>query len=104
MVPSFTTVSAAGASATLEVQALSPSWIVVDELVLYRDGAPIETVIGTQATFTLEADADASFIVVAQGSAPMGGVWGSKTPWALASAILLDVDQDGWKAPHGSLD
>ncbi len=52
----------------------------------------------------LEAEADASFVVVAQGSTPMGGVWGSKTPWALASAILLDVDQEGWNAPNGSLD
>lgn len=91
-------------SASLEVQALSPSWVLVDELVLYRDGLLVETVPGTQATFTLAAEADASFVVVAQGSTPMGGVWGSKTPWALASAILLDVDQDGWKAPHGLLD
>ncbi len=78
--------------------------IVVDEIVLYRDGLVVESVAGTQATFALEAEADASFVVVAQGSTPMGGVWGNKTPWALASAILLDVDQDGWKAPHGSLD
>ena len=83
---------------TLEVEVLAPSWIVVDELRLLRDGEVVETVTGTQASFELDPDQDALFVVEAVGSQAMSPVSGS-TPWALSGPILFDRDADGWVAP-----
>lgn len=85
--------------ATLDVQTRAPSWIQVDRLVLLRDGEPVETVLGSEATFSLDADVDASFIVVAEGDQPMAPVFSNRTPWAMSSPILLDLDGDGWEPP-----
>lgn len=82
---------------TLTVNTLAPSWIIVDRLVLYRDGLPIETVQGTTATFTLNPEADATFVVIAEGDTPMPIF--EDTPWAMSSPIWLDVDGNGWTAP-----
>jgi hypothetical protein len=83
---------------TVTVQALSPSWITVDRLVLWRDGAPVETVNGTSATFTLAPEADAVYVVVAEGDQPMVPVTGH-TPWAMTAPWRVDVDGDGFEPP-----
>ncbi|MFT7519456.1 MAG: hypothetical protein ACI9MC_001598, partial [Kiritimatiellia bacterium] len=83
----------------LTVQALSPSWIVVDRLILFRDGAPVQTVLGTSATFELRPDDDASYVVIAEGDQPMGGTYGGTKPWAMSSPIRVDVAGDGWTPP-----
>jgi hypothetical protein len=83
---------------TLTVQAKSPTWIKVDRLVLFRDGAPIETVTGTTATFTLDPEKDAAYWVIAEGDTPMQPIW-SFTPWAMSSPIRLDTAGDGWEPP-----
>ena len=86
------------APATLEVEAFAPSWIVVDRLLLLRDGVEVARADGTTATFELAPDADAAYVVIAEGDRPMLPVSGN-TPWALASPILVDLDGDGWDAP-----
>ncbi|MFT4623160.1 MAG: hypothetical protein ACI8PZ_001816 [Myxococcota bacterium] len=91
-----------GPGTTVEVEARSASWIGVDRLHLLRDGEIIETVDGTSATFDLDADRDASFVVIAEGDAPMAPISG-RTPWAMTSAWLLDVDGDGWTPPLPAL-
>jgi hypothetical protein len=84
---------------SLEVEALSPSWIQVDRLVLYQDGQVVETVEGTTASFALDPVADAAFWVVAEGETGMAPVWADETPWAMSSPILVDLDGDGWDPP-----
>lgn len=83
---------------TLTVEAKSPSWIVVDRLLLYRDGEVVETVSGTTATFTLAPEKDAAYWVVAEGDTPMQPVWGY-TPWAMSSPYRVDVGTAGWEPP-----
>ena len=84
--------------ATLTVEALSPSWIQVDRLILLENGQAAETVDGAVATFTLDPDADAHYVVMAEGDAPMSPV-SSRTPWAVTGAYTVDVDGDGWEPP-----
>ena len=83
---------------TLTVTARSPSWIVVDRILLLQDGVEVARVEGVEATFTLSALQDASFVVVAEGDSPMTPITGGR-PWAASSAILLDLAGDGWTAP-----
>lgn len=86
------------APTTLDVVARAPSWMRVDRLTLLRDGSPVETVDGDSAVFSLDADADASFVVTAEGDTEMSPLGGHR-PYAITSAILLDVDGDGWTPP-----
>lgn len=88
--------------ADLDVEALSPSWIVVDRLKLLKDGEVVETITGTTATFSLRPDDDAFYVVVAEGDTPMQPMSGN-TPWAMSAAIRVDVDDDGWTPPLPSL-
>jgi hypothetical protein len=88
-------------SATLTADAMSPSWIHVDRLILVRDGAPVDTVEGTHATFTLDPEVDAAYSVVAEGDTAME-LHGS-TPWAMTSPIRVDVAGDGWTPPRPPL-
>ena len=86
-------------STELSVEARSPSWIRVDRLRLLRDGVAIETVDGTSASFTLAPESDASYIIIAEGDTPMSPIYADRTPWAMSSPILVDIDGDGWDAP-----
>ena len=83
---------------SLNVTARSPSWIVVDRLILLQDGVEVARVDGVEATFTLSALQDASFVVIAEGDRPMTPITSGR-PWAASSAILLDLGGDGWTAP-----
>jgi hypothetical protein len=89
-------------STSVAVKAWSPSWIRVDRLVLWRDGAPVQTVAGTEATFELAPEKDAWYAVLAEGDTPMLPVWGD-TPWAMAAPIRVDVAGDGWTSPKGPI-
>ena len=86
----------------LSVSTCSPSWIGVDRLQLYEDGVLVEEVEGTEATFTLAPAADAAYVVMAQGDTSMSPVSGGH-PWAMTSAVRVDVDGDGWTSPLPSL-
>ena len=89
---------------TLEVKALTPSWIQVDRLQLWKDGEVVTTVEGNEATFELAPEADSYYVVMAEGDSAMGGVWGGQTPWAMSSPILFDVGGDGWTPPLAPLE
>ncbi len=84
-------------------KALSPSWIVIDRLLLLMNGEVVETVLGTEATFTLDPEEDAWFVVIAEGDSPMLPVVGD-TPWAMSRVLKVDVDGDGWEPPLPPLD
>ena len=92
-----------GSDLTLDVVAHSATWAPVDRLILHRNGEALETVDGTEASFTLEQDQDAWFVVMAEGDTPLSPTYGSTTPWAMSAPIYLDVDGDGWDAPLGPL-
>lgn len=86
------------AGSELQVTARAPSWAQPDRLLLLRDGVEVDRVDGTAATFTLDATADAFFVVVAEGDTAMEPV-DSRTPWALSGAYRVDVGSDGWTPP-----
>jgi len=82
----------------LEVEVLSPSWIETDTITLYKNGEPFETVGGKKASFVLNSDEDAYFLVVVEGNTSMSPM-SSSTPWAMTSPILFDTTGDGWDSP-----
>jgi hypothetical protein len=86
----------------VSVVAHGPSWIQVDTLELWRDGAVVESVAGTEANFVLEPDKDAVYLVFAKGSAPMAPLFAS-TPWAMTSAWFVDTAGDGFTPPLPAL-
>lgn len=92
-----------GRARTLDVEAHSATWAPVDRLVLHRNGEAIETVDGVEASFTLDPEEDAWFVVMAEGDTTLSPTYGSTTPWAMSAPIYLDVDGDGWAAPLGPL-
>ena len=93
-------------SSMLEVEVKAPSWMPVETLELYRDGDVVETVTCTgkaptpcAASFTLDPDADATYVLIASGTSGMTAVFPGQLPWAATSAIYVDADGDGWTAP-----
>lgn len=83
---------------TLTASAKSASYARVDRLHLYRDGVIVDTIEGTHASFTLEPDQDAVYVVVAEGDDPMEPLT-TFTPWATSNAYRVDVGGDGWTPP-----
>jgi len=90
--------STVSGGSTVDVEARSPSWIVVDRLELFQDGLLVETLQGTNGQFLLDPMSDASFTIVAAGDTPMQPLY-SRTPWAMSSPIYVDVGGDGWTPP-----
>jgi hypothetical protein len=92
-------------SATLDIDVLAPSWIVVDRLLLLRDGVEVErrAWTGEPESFELNPDDDAVYVVIAEGDQSMQPAY-NDSPWAMISAIRVDVDGDGWEAPLPPLD
>jgi hypothetical protein len=96
-----------GGSASLEVQVLAPSWIQPGTLRLIRNGETVfehalteaDDGVWYESTLTIEAEADAWFVVEVVGTVPMGAAWRNATPYAMSNAFFLDVDGDGWQAP-----
>lgn len=90
--------STLNAPTTLDVEARSASWAVVDRLVLYENGVPVETVQGATASFSIGGAEDAGYVVVAEGDSPMNPI-SNRRPWALSNLIRFDPDDDGWTPP-----
>jgi hypothetical protein len=82
---------------TVEVEALSASWVLVDRLLLLRDGIEVDRIDGTSGSFRLEPEADATYQILAEGDTPMLPV-SSERPWAMA-ALYVDEGGDGWTPP-----
>jgi len=86
---------------TLEVSAVG-AWVEADRLLLYENDRLQQTVDGPTHTFDLSPDRDAFYVVIAEGDTSMAPVY-STTPWAMASAIFIDEDGDGWRPPKPPL-
>lgn len=93
--------STVDAGSTVDVAALFPSWMDVDQLELYQDGVLVELIEDTTATFTLASDRDATFVIMARGNEPMGIY--NETPWAMAGAIYVDADGGGFESTFDPL-
>lgn len=83
---------------TVSYEVLTPAWIQVDRVLLLEDGQVIDTRSELSGSFELSPDADASYVVVAEGDSPMSPI-SSQLPWAASSALLVDLDGGGWEAP-----
>jgi hypothetical protein len=97
-----------GTEGALAVQVRAPDWIVPDTVRLWRNGDLVETrtiegpaVDGVwfDDLLSVDADADAWFVVEIQGSTPMGGYFGDGVAYAAPNAFFVDVGGDGWTAP-----
>jgi len=86
---------------TATVDVLAPDWAVVDTIEIYKNSELYRTVAwdGTALEIALDDPSDASWVIVATGSARMAPVFPGETPSAIASAIYTDVAGDGWQAP-----
>ncbi|HCH65587.1 MAG: hypothetical protein CL927_18220 [Deltaproteobacteria bacterium] len=83
----------------LDVSIVAPSYVQVDTLVLLENGIEVDRVeTSTDASFALSPLEDAHYVVMASGSNPMWPVY-DETPWAMAAAIKIDVEGDGWEPP-----
>jgi hypothetical protein len=93
-------------STDVEVKVLAPSWMQIDALDLLENGELLERVdapdIGVPYSFSLAPSEDAWYSFVAHGTEAMSPAHG-RSPWAMTSPILVDVDGDGWTAPLPAL-
>ena len=82
---------------TLNVEIYNPSWMDVDTIELYENGIVIESIPYTEGTlsFELSPSNDAHYSVSASGTFPMLPLY-SSSPWAITSALYVDVAGDGW--------
>ena len=71
---------------SVSYEVLTPSWIQVDRVLLLENGEVIETRTELSGSFDLQPDADASYVLVAEGDASMSPV-SSQKPWAASSEI-----------------
>ena len=83
---------------SVSYEVLTPTWIQVDRVLLLENGLVVETRTELEGSFELEPDADASYVLVAEGDSSMSPI-SSQKPWAASSALLVDVDGGGWEAP-----
>jgi hypothetical protein len=95
--------------ADLTVQVLAPSWMPVEQVVLWEDGVAAETVACPEegsctVEFSLSPVDDAAYVVVAESlSRPMVYAHAGELAWAMTAAIKVDVDGKGWAPPLASL-
>jgi hypothetical protein len=96
----------------LHVTVQAPTWVGVDTIEVYRDGALVETVpvaapedgtpppvVRYEATHTYEATADAWFTVIVRGG-PLPDLLTNNASFALTNPLYLDADGDGdWTPP-----
>lgn len=84
----------------LRARVRAPDWMIVDRLILLRDGEEVERreASGEQA-FTLAPEADAFYVLLAEGDAGMSPVYPGRRPWAMTAALRVDADGDGTWTP-----
>ena len=97
-----------GGSATLSARVQAPDWVIPSTLRVYRNGEVVieEPLPETSSDgvwfdgwWTVEADADAWFVVEVVGETSQGSAWRDALPYAATNAFFLDVDGGGWTAP-----
>ena len=94
---------------TLDVGVMSSSWVPVERLVLYVNGERSEEIAVTGAaperlrtTISFAPEQDAVLVLVAEADASRSTVYSGES-WAMAAAIRVDVDGDGWTPPLPSI-
>ena len=72
----------------------------------FQDGEVVDTVALTRtsseagsASFTLDPEADATYVLVASGSSPMTLAYPGEYAWSMTAALRIDVAGDGWTPP-----
>lgn len=97
----------------LDVQVRAAGWCRIDRVQLLRDGVVVDerAVLPEDAgagglawsgRFELDPEDDASYVVMAHGSADMSPVYPGKRPWAMSAPLLIDREGDGWTPPGGA--
>jgi hypothetical protein len=91
---------------TLSVDVKAPSWMPVETVTLYENGAVLATepCVGTaptpcSVTWALDPAADAVYVVIAASTAGMTDAHPGERAWAATSAIYVDADGGGWTSP-----
>lgn len=106
--PGDTLTASADAPTTLQVRVRAASWVAVESLVTFVDGAevartaltwpedgPNELVVPVEVA----AEDDAFVVFVAYASTPLPAVFPGKRPFGFTNPVFLDVGGDGWTAP-----
>lgn len=97
-----------GTEISLAITVRAPDWIVPQVVRVYRNGALLEeqAIAGPavdglwwEGTVTDAPDVDSWYAVEVEGAQPLGAFWGGAIPYAMANAIFVDRDGDGWTAP-----
>jgi hypothetical protein len=98
-----------GDSVQVSAQVRAPEWVVPDTLRVYRNGevvaeetmpeAPVDG-LWWDGTWTIDTPTDAWIVVEVEGATPMGATWRNVQPYAIANAIRVDTDGDGWTPPN----
>jgi hypothetical protein len=85
----------------VNVEIRAPSWIVVDTLHVWENGTEVQTipVVDNLASATLAPESDAVYVLTVTGDEDMSPVYPGERPWAVAQAIFIDVEGDGWSPP-----
>lgn len=88
----------------LVVELFHPSWMMIDNVVLYENGVAIETIPYQEniINFDLSPSIDSHYSVVATGSQSLLPV-SNENAWAITAALRIDLNGDGWDAPLSPL-
>lgn len=93
-------------SASVDVAVYAADFVPVDRLLVYQDGNVVQeidvdgtTPLRLETSLSLEPDVDASYVLVATADSSMSTIYPGNPSWAMAAAIRVDVDGDGWDAP-----
>lgn len=94
----------------LAVKVMAPSWMPVTDVTLWENGVAVatESCTGTAPTwcdtsFSVAPAADAAYVVTASSTQPTTWVHAGDYAFAVAAAVRVDAEGDGWTAPLGSL-
>ncbi|MEC7984018.1 MAG: CehA/McbA family metallohydrolase [Myxococcota bacterium] len=89
---------------SLKVTTYKQDWMQIDEIILYENGVEKERIpYEDEVLFNLAPLDDAHYSVEIDGATSMRPFYG-EAPWAITSAILIDLDGDGWSPPLPPLD
>ena len=96
----------AGASVTLNVQVLAPSWVSIDEITIVANGLPLMTIpvsapappLWMDETVVLSPAVDTWYVVRADGG-DLAPVLPGRTAFAASNPIFVDLNGDGFDPP-----
>ena len=85
--------------ANIEIDVLSPSWMQIDSIEVWKDTEMVEEIPweNTKIQYSAQTDEDAVFHFVAKGNTSMSPVY-SHRPWSLSGPVYIDAEGDGWQS------